>query len=68
MKDSAPKVRPKVRRTLRTLGGRRVVVEGFGRRAPTFVAIVGGGEAPCVAWLSPAELRRLVETAKRILK
>jgi hypothetical protein len=66
--DDAPKIRPKVRRALRALGGRRVVVEGFGRRAPTFIAIAGGNEAPRSAWLSPSELRRLVEVARRILK
>ena len=65
--DDVAKIRPKVRRTLRALGGRRVVVEGFGRRAPTFVAITGGN-APCGAWLSPGELRRLAETARKILK
>lgn len=67
-KTSAVKVRPKTRRTLRALGGRRIVVEGFGRRAPTFVAIVGGNEAPIGAWLSPAMLRKLVEAARRILR
>ena len=67
-KTSAVEVRPKTRRTFRALGGRRVVVEGFGRRAPTFVAIVGGNEAPIGAWLSPAALRKLVEAARRILK
>jgi hypothetical protein len=64
----ATKIRPTVRRTLRALGGRRVVVEGFGRRAPTFIVITGGNEAPSSAWLSPGDLRRLADTAKRILK
>lgn len=68
MKTATVKVRPKTRRTLRALGGRRIVVEGFGRRAPTFVAISGGSEAPIGAWLSPAALRRLVEAARRILR
>lgn len=68
VKDAAMKVRPTTRRTLRALGGRRIVVEGFGRRAPTFVAISGGSDVPVVAWLSPAELRRLIETARRILR
>jgi hypothetical protein len=63
-----PKIRPTTRRTLRALGGRRIVVEGFGRRAPAFVAISGGGDAPVGAWLSPAELRRFVDAAKRILR
>ena len=61
-------LQPKTRRTLRALGGRRVVVEGFGRSAPTFVTISGGGDVPVGAWLSPRELRRFVEVAKRILK
>jgi hypothetical protein len=61
------KIRPTVRRTLRALSGRRIVVEGFGRRSPTYVAITGG-DRPEGAWLSPAELRRLVETGRRILK
>lgn len=68
MKVGAAKIRPTTRRTLRALGGRRIVVEGFGRRAPTFVAIAAGGDAPIGAWLSPAELRRFVEAARRILK
>lgn len=68
MKTATVKVRPKTRRTLRALGGRRIVVEGFGRRTPTFVAIVGGNEAPIGAWLSPAALRKLVEAARRILR
>ncbi len=66
--EAAKKIRPTTRRTLRALGGRRIVVEGFGRKAPAFVAISGGHEAPIGAWLSPRELRRLVETARRILK
>jgi hypothetical protein len=57
-----------MRRTLRALGGRRVVVEGFGRRSPTFVAIAGDADVPVGAWLSPGELRRLAEVARRILK
>jgi hypothetical protein len=62
------KVRPTTRRTLRALGGRRIVVEGFGRNAPAFVAIAGGGAVPVGAWLTRTALRRFVETAKRILK
>ena len=61
-------VRPKSRRTLRALGGRRIVLESFGRRAPTFVAISGGSDVPVGAWLSPSALRQLVATAKRILR
>lgn len=68
MKTSDTKVRPTTRRTLRALGGRRIVVEGFGRRSPAFVAIAGGSDVPVGAWLSPAELRRLIAAAKRILK
>ena len=68
MKDGSPKVRPTTRRTLRALGGRRVVVEGFGPSAPTFVTISGGGDVPIGAWLPPAELRRLVEAGRKILK
>lgn len=68
VRRGAAKVRPTTRRTLRALGGRRIVIEGFGRLAPTFVAITAGGEAPIGAWLSPTELRRFVETVRRILK
>ena len=68
MKRGEAKVRPTTKRTLRALGGRRVVVEGFGRRSPTFVAIAGGSDVPVGAWLSPGELRRLIAAARRILK
>lgn len=68
VKTVGAKVRPKTRRTLRALNGRRVVVEGFGRRSPTFVAIAGGSEAPIGAWLSPSALRLLVEAARKILR
>jgi hypothetical protein len=62
-------VRPKTRRALRALAGRRVVIEGFGPLSPAFVAITGGtGSGPCGAWLSPHQLRQLIETAKKILK
>jgi len=61
-------IRPTTRRTLRARGGKRLIVEGFGRKAPAFVAIAGGNEAPIGAWLSSRELRRLVEAARRILK
>jgi hypothetical protein len=61
-------IRPKTRRTLRALGGRRVVVEGFGRGAPAFVAIAGGKEPPIGAWISARELRHLVDAVRRILK
>jgi hypothetical protein len=65
---TATKLRPSTRRTLRARAGRRVVIEGFGRRSPAFVAIAAGGAAPVGAWLSPAELRQLVAVARRILK
>lgn len=67
-KHTAAKIRPATRRTLRALGGRRVVIEGFGRRSPAFVAIAGSSDVPVGAWLTPVELRRLVETIKRILR
>jgi hypothetical protein len=62
------KIRPRVKRSLRALSGRRVVIEGFGRKAPSFVMIGGGGDTPASAWLAPAELRKLIETGKKILK
>lgn len=65
---SASSIKPTSRRTLRALGGRRIVVEGFGRSAPTYVAISGGNDVPTGAWISPTELRRFVEAARRILK
>lgn len=68
MKKTVGKLRPSTRRTLRALGGRRIVIEGFGRRSPAFVTITGGSDVPVGAWISPTELRRLVETARRILK
>jgi len=61
-------IRPTTRRTLRARDGRRFVIEGFGRRAPVFVAITGGGLVPASAWLSPTELRRLIDAARRILR
>lgn len=69
MKTAAPKaVRPTTRRTLRALGGRSILVEGFGRRSPAFVSIAGGSDVPVGAWISPAELRRFVAAARRILR
>ena len=68
MKTGVAKIRPKTRRTLRALGGRRVVIEGFGRRAPTFVAIAAGNAAPIGVWLSPQALRRLINAARKILR
>ena len=68
MKRGEAKIRPSTKRTLRALGGRRLVIEGFGRRSPTFVAITGSSDVPVGAWISPTELRRLVETARRILR
>jgi hypothetical protein len=63
-----PTIRPTAKHTLRGLGGRRVVLEGFGPRAPAFIAIAAGGSPPIGAWLSPTELRRLIEAARRILR
>ena len=60
-------IRPKLRRSFTAMGGRRLVIEGFGRRAPTFVAIVGG-DSPQSAWLTPTQLRRLIEAGKKILR
>jgi hypothetical protein len=68
VKRGEAKVRPTTRRTLRAHAGRRIVVEGFGRGAPTFVAIAGGSDVPVGAWISPTELRRFVAAARRILK
>lgn len=68
MKRDETNVRPKIRRTLRALRGRRVVFESFGRRAPAFVTISGGGDVPIGAWLSPNELRRFVDAARKSLK
>ena len=64
----AVNVRPSTHRTLRALGGRRIVIEGFGRRSPVFIAITGGNAPPIGAWLSPTKLRRFVDVARRILK
>lgn len=61
-------LRATTRRTLRALGDRRIVIEGFGKHSPTLVTIVGGSEAPSGGWLSPSELRRFVEVARKILK
>lgn len=66
-KDLPSRVRPKARRTMRTLGGGRLVIEGFGRRSPAFI-VVAGAAGPFGAWLSPRELRRFVEIARKILK
>lgn len=67
-KGKASKIRPTTRRTLLALGGRRIVIEGFGSNSPIFLAIGGNGEAPAGAWLSPAVLRHFIEVAIRILK
>lgn len=61
-------VRPTTSCTLRALGGRRIVIQGFGRSAPAFVTISGASDVPIGAWISSRELRRLVATAQRILK
>ena len=44
------------------------MLQGFGRRAPAFIAIAANDTAPIGAWLSPTELRRLVEAARKILR
>jgi hypothetical protein len=61
------RVSPRIRRTFRALAGRRLVIEGFGPRSPVLVAITGGA-ASSAAWLSPAELRRLVAVGRKILR
>ena len=68
VKSGARKVRPTSRRTLRALGGRRVVIEGFGKDSPTLLAISGNDTPAAGVWLSPAELRRFIEVARKILK
>jgi len=71
MKLGAPgyrRVRPKTTSVIRALSGRRVVIEGYGQRSPTFVGVAGGGEVPIGAWLSPAALRRLIVATKKALK
>lgn len=67
-KNAGRKVRPLIKRTLRALGRRKIVIEGFGRRAPAFILIVGGSDVPVGVWVSPVELRKLIAVAKRILK
>lgn len=66
VKDQPP--RPSTTRTLRAFAGRRIVIKGFGRRAPAFVAIAGSSDVPVGAWISPTELRRFVDAVRRILK
>lgn len=68
MKRPEVKIRPKTRRTLRGLGGRHIVIEGFGRRAPAQIVISGGSDVPVGTWISPSELRKLVEAARKILR
>lgn len=68
MKAAPTTIKPTTRSTLRARGGRRVVIEGFGRRSPSFLAIAGGQDVPVGAWLSPTELRRLIAAARRILR
>lgn len=61
------KFKPRVKRKIRGLAGRKIVFEGFGRRAPSYLAI-GTGRDSASAWISPAELRRLVAAAKEALR
>ena len=66
---STSKTRPKSRLTLRGLGGRHVIMEGFGgHTTPVFLAIAGSSDVPVGAWLSRRELRRLVEAGRKMLK
>lgn len=68
MKRPQSSIRPKTRRSLRALGGRHIVLEGFGRRAPAYITIGGASDVPVGAWISPSELRKLVEAARKILR
>lgn len=61
-------LRPKTRRSLRGLAGRHIVLEGFGRRAPAYITIGGASDVPVGAWISPNELRKLIEAARKILR
>jgi len=61
-------LRPKVRRSIRARGGRHVTIEGFGRNSPAYLTIGGASDVPVGAWLSPKELRRFIEAAKKILR
>jgi hypothetical protein len=61
-------LRPKMRRSIRARGGRHVAIEGFGRTSPAYLTIGGASDVPVGAWLSPNELRRLIEAAKKILR
>jgi hypothetical protein len=62
-----PKIRPTSKHTLRALGGRRVILESFGPRAPVFFAIAAGRTQPVGAWLSQTELHHLVAALRKIL-
>lgn len=44
------------------------MIEGFGRRSPSFLVIAGSGEGAVGAWISATELRRLIDVARKILK
>jgi hypothetical protein len=68
VKRAVASPRPKVRRTLRVLGGRRVTIEGFGPRSAAFMTISGGSDVPVGTWLSPRQLRQLIVTAQKLLK
>lgn len=65
-KDS-PRIQPRIKATLRALDGRRCMIESFGPRTPTFITVTGG-KHPEGAWLSARQLRRLMDTIRRILK
>ena len=64
---SNAKLRPRVRRTLRAASGRKIVIENFQRGGVSLVGILDG-HGWSAAWLRPAQLRQLVETARRILR
>lgn len=68
MKQGPKKIRPVLKRTFRGLAGRRLKLESFGPKAPVFIAIVAGREPPSGTWISPTELRRFIEAAKKILQ
>ena len=68
MKRPKSQLRPKTRRSLRGLAGRHIAIEGFGRRAPAYITIGGASDVPVGAWISPTELRKLIEAARKILR
>lgn len=61
------KLRPRVRRTLRAASGRKIVIENFQRGGVSLVGIMDG-HGWSAAWLRPAQLRKLAEAARKILR